>query len=247
MNVSGMVKGAEVKNSSDSRVLATYRNEDNEVIAPFVIEKRFPSGGKIILVDDEGYFDTIYSNPKKYFSTLQNLTGLSYISPDSSKVPQDMAEPTKRFIGDMKMSGEASINTSSFSFVNGSSNSVNVNSKALSILDKDNKMTRQFKNISIANMKLFGQYAVFIDSIGNLALPSEISQYDYIEASLPNEFNMTVKLSGIASHAEIVTKQKSNLGPIKVGNESKIEFYKVRIGDPFLKSVPVLMKYPLSS
>lgn len=244
LNVSGMVKNVEIEPSTDESVIATYRNEDNNAIAPFVIEKSFPSGGKIMLVNDKAYFDTIYSTPRKYFPTLQNLTGLFYINPDKSVIPQRMAEPTKRFIGDMKMSGEVSINSSSFSLINRLTNTSNLNSEAISIFDKDKNMNGDFKNVSIVDMKLFGRYEVYIDSIGNLALPSETSQYDYIKASLPNGFNMTIKLLDKGSHAAIVTKQKSSLDSIKVDNESKIEFYKIRSGTTLPKSVPVLIKEP---
>jgi hypothetical protein len=244
LNISGMERNAEVEPSSDTKTLASYRNNVNGVIAPFVIEKDFPNGGKIILVNAKGYYDTIYANPKKYFLILQNLTGLLSINPDRTFVPQEKIEPTKRFIGDMEISGESSINSSSFSLVDGSSNSANLKSKAISIFYKDEEMNRHYNNISIANVKLFGQFKVVINSIGNIILPFENSQHDYIETRLPNGFNMTLQPLNKYSSAEIVTRNKTSLDSIKVGNESKIEFYKINSGSASPNTVRVLIKAP---
>ena len=244
LNVSGMVRSSEVTNTSDARVLATYRSSSDKVVAPFVIEKNFPNSGKIILVNDKGYFETIYGNPKEYFLTLQNITGLLNINDEKTIVPQKSTEPVKRFIGDLKLSGEVSINSSSFSFINGSSNSTNIGSNVVSIRSEDEKTSRHFNNVSIADIKLFGQYKVVINSTGNITLPLDNSQYDYIETSLPNGFNMTINLLNKSSYAEIATDENSSQVFNRVEGKAKIELYGVRPAAGASKSLHVLLKSP---
>src|SRR5207344_366306 len=55
LNVPGLVNRIEMKSYSDTNVLASYQNKNNETIAPFVIEKNFHGGGKIMLINAEGY------------------------------------------------------------------------------------------------------------------------------------------------------------------------------------------------
>ena len=49
ISASGLVKRLEMKSSPELRILASYRNGNNQTIAPFAIEKIFPNGGRISL------------------------------------------------------------------------------------------------------------------------------------------------------------------------------------------------------
>jgi hypothetical protein len=246
LNVSGFARDIDIKPSSDTNGIAYYRNDQNKLMKPFAIEKHFTNSGRIIYINSEGYFNAIYNNPKEYFASLGRFSDLfdSYPNKSASVIPQNVSGPIKRFIGNVEMSGIISINGSSFSIINSSTNSHNIEVKAASILDKNGNLKNHFENLSIENMKLAGQYEVSIDSLGSLAMPGPLTQRDYVQMSLPNGFNMTLKLFDKDSHAEIFTKNNSSIDTIEINDESKIVFYKVMSESP-VKSVPVIVKNPL--
>ena len=113
LNISGKVKNSKVEQESNASVIASYRNNDNAVIAPFALEKSL-SSGKIVLINGKAYFDAIYHNPKIYFPSLKTFSNLFQTSTDRYPVHNN-SEPNNRFIGDVKMSGKITINSSSFS------------------------------------------------------------------------------------------------------------------------------------
>ena len=76
LNVSGEIKSAEYKPLADTNLVASYINQDNKSVAPFVMEKIFPNNGKIIFINTKGYFDAIRNNPKEYFLSLSNFSKL---------------------------------------------------------------------------------------------------------------------------------------------------------------------------
>jgi hypothetical protein len=84
---------------------------------------------------------------------------------------------------------------------------------------------------------------VLINSSGTLKLPPRSLQYDYFGISIPNDFNMTIKLLSKNSHAEIVSKNDSLVKTIEVKPESKIVFTKIKTGSSSM-AVPVLVKNP---
>ena len=61
LNVSGRIKSFEIPPSPDVKVIATYRNMNNSVVAPFAIEKLFSGTGRIILINDKGCL--LYTSP----------------------------------------------------------------------------------------------------------------------------------------------------------------------------------------
>jgi hypothetical protein len=225
------------------KVIASYRNMNNNVIAPFAIEKHFPGTGRIILINDKGYFDSINNNPEKNFLSLPKLP-LIYLRPEDSQISMK-AQDTKAMIGGVKAFGKMAINGSSFSIMNDSSGSSNVQASDILIFDKYGNLKNQIKNPDGVNIGLFGQYKVHINSSGILSLPQMSSQFEYIGMSIPNDFNMTVKLlPNINSHATIVTNESGQLKTIEVHNESRIEFSKIRSPSHSIHTVPVLMKSP---
>jgi hypothetical protein len=243
LNVSGRIKSFEIPPSPDVKVIASYRNMNNNVIAPFAIEKHFPGTGRIILINDKGYFDSINNNPEKNFLSLPKLP-LIYLRPDISQVSMK-AQDTKAMIGGVRAFGKMAINGSSFSIMNDSSSSSNVQASDILIFDKYGNLKNQIKNPDGVNIGLFGQYKVHINSSGILSLPQTSSQFDYIGMSIPNDFDMTVKLlPNKNSRATIVTNESGQLKTIEVHNESRIEFSKIRSPSHSMHTVPVLMKSP---
>ena len=243
LNVSGRIKSFEVPPSPDVKVIASYRNMNNNVVAPFAIEKHFSGKGRIILINDKGYFDSINNNPEKNFLSLPKLP-LIYLRPENSQVSMK-AQDTNTMIGGMKAFGKIAINGSSFSIMNDSSGSSNIQTSAISIFDKYGNLKNQIKNPAWVNIRLFGPYEVHINSSGTISLPQMNSQFDYIGMSIPNDFDMTVKLlPNRNSHATIVTNESGQLKTINVQNESRIEFSNIRSPSHSIQTVPVLMKNP---
>jgi len=243
LNVSGEVRNAEFRNSSDTNLVASYVNQGNKAIAPFIMEKTFPSKGKIIFINAKGYYDAIKNDPKKYFSSLPNFSkifGINHEIPTN----QSVTGPTKRFLGQVKISGSTLLNGSSILLPNISSDSYPVTIGNLSILDKRGNLESTYKKISLLSMKLNGQYQVIVNSKGKLVLPSPVSQNGYVGISVPKGFNMTVKLTDENnSKAEIVTRDGSHNNSQVATNGSILELYNVKSSAPS-KSLTVLMKNP---
>lgn len=244
LNVSGTLKDIKIRPSPDSKVIASYSNNESKPIVPFAIEKHVSDKGRIIYINGVGYFDSILSYPKKYFLSLQNFSNLFESDRDRIIIKKNVSEPIKRFIGDARMVGKISINSSSFSIGSNSSSS-NLSIKNISIFDRYGHLKNSFENLSINDIRPSGLYEVLINSTGKILLPSTESQYDYVEMSVPNGFNMTVKLlDNKNTYAQIATRSNSSISTIQVNNESKIDFYNVRSKSPLLKSVPMLIKNP---
>jgi len=240
LNISGKVKAAEAKPSPGVKVIGTYGDGDNNTIAPFAIEKDYSNNGKIILINDKGYFNSIFSNPERYFLTLSNIS--SILDLNLSKAPniQNLSTRLKGYIGNMELSGDVELNSTSFSILNSSGNSYKLGTSKISIYDKNDNLRSYFKNSTIENLKLFGKYRVTINSNGTMSLPSGESINDYLGISLPENFNMTVKLLNNYSRAEIVTNNHSQ--HYTIGNESKIVFSNITAIS--FNSIPVLVKNP---
>ncbi len=93
-------------------------------------------------------------------------------------------------------------------------------------------------------MLLSGPYDVSIDSSGSLTLPGYLSQHDYVQIFLPNEFNITLKLDNKTSRAEMYVENNSYIDIMEFANKSKIEITGVKSAKP-LEAVPVQIKSPI--
>ena len=113
ITVSGLVRRVEMNHSADAEVIATYRDKQDKIIAPFAIEKHFSNGGRIILVNSEAYFNSLSKSPKKYFLSLSNISTLLDLQSGKALPSETTFEQAKRFIGNPEMSGKISINSSS--------------------------------------------------------------------------------------------------------------------------------------
>ena len=246
LNVSGIVHEFSFKPISNVKVLASYRNINNTDIAPFVIEKTHGKG-RIIYVNSFGYFDAIHANPKKNFLSLVKFGDVFQLDHLRDKVIENKttSPPIKRFIGDVTVGGKMTLYGSSFSLEDSLFNSSNYYVKKVSILDRYGNLKNQYENLTIADIKPFGKYEHLINFTDKISLPSANSKIDYMEVSIPNEFNMTIKLHGDDdSHFTIITNNSKFANTIQIGNESKIELYGIRAEFPIFKNIPVLLKSP---
>ena len=234
MNVTGFVRDIALNESSDINVVASYFDEETKLSTPFVIEKNLTNNGHIIYVNAKGYFDAIYENPVKYFSSLANFSDLLIPNDEETMipVPPSTSEPIKRFIGDVEMSGKISINGSSFSLNNGSTKPHNLKVETISLLDKYGNMKTFSNNQDITNLEISGRYEVIINSSGSLIFPQTLSQNDYMQISLPNEFDLTLKILDNGNnngHVKIRISNGSSNNVIVLDTESTILFNKVMI------------------
>jgi hypothetical protein len=245
LNMSGIASNLEIEPSPGTNVIAAYRTNETKLGIPFAIEKNLTNNGRIIYINAKGYFDAIYKEPKKYFSSLFNFSKLLTPNTDSPIIPQIASKPIKRFIGDVDMTGKISINSSSFSVVNNLTGSPNIEIKSVSVFDDNGKLKNRFENLSVINMILSGDYEVSIDPLGTLSLPATLSQSDYVQMYLPNEFNLTLRLlEDKYSRIELFVENNSSVDTMEFANGSKIVFANVSSASP-LESVPVLVKNPI--
>jgi hypothetical protein len=248
LSISGLVKRVEMNSSPNVKVISTYRDKGNKTVAPFAIEKHFSNGGKILLVNSEGYFNALSKTPRQYFpslsniSTMLNLHGVKIITPESTS--ESITGQAKRFIGDLKVSGNITIKTSSLLIPDDDDNSHDVYAERVLIFNKSNNQSRVFNNVTVKDLKLTGPYEITVSAIGISHLPSKDSEHEYISMSLPAKFNITVNpYHDKPNSAENVTLSGSSIKTNELNNASIITFYNVSNG-PSLKSVPVLLKSP---
>jgi hypothetical protein len=244
INVPGLVKKINMKSVPDTKEIASYRDNNNQTVAPFAIEKTFLTGGKIVLINADGYFQTISKSPTQYFHSLSDILKLLGFYYDKVTTSNNTSIPMKGFIGDMKVSGKVTVNSSSLTFPDEDGYPQILNPSTIKIFDKTNKSPVTFDNVLIKTLKLVGNYQVIINLSGKMELPGMISYDNYISMAVPNGFNMTVRLYPEKStFMEIASDSNSFISPIKVNGGSKIDFYNISAGSP-LKSMTLLLKNP---
>ena len=243
INVPGLVKKFEMERSPDINVTASYRDSQNQSIAPFAIERPFSNGGRIVFLNAEGFFNTILKSPNQYFFSLTNMSTL--LGLDSGKLANQYRSPTlDAFLGKIKISGKVTLNSSSLSPIFEEGHTYPIRVSGITIYDKANDSRISFDNISIKNLKLMGDYEASINLIGPLELPDMMSDRDYISMRIPTDFNMTVNLlPKRVSQMEIIIQNESSIKSIKVKNDSKIEFYKIEAAKPMI-SLPLSLRNP---
>jgi hypothetical protein len=208
------------------------------------MEKIFSNGGRIILLNTEGYFNTISNSPREFFSSLSNISRLLPLDLDNGTTSQNTSMPLQGFTGNMEILGKINLNSSSLSLLEEGSYPYMLNAAQVTIFNETNDSLISFDDMSIKSLKLIGHSEIIINLTGMLKLPDMLSHHNYIGMSIPNDFNMTVRLyPERLSYMEIVTQNRSLVNHIKVNNGSKIDFYNMRAG-PSLKFVPVLLKNP---
>ena len=229
--------------SPDIHVIASYRNQKNETMAPFIIEKMFPTGGKILLLNSEGYFNSISKLPNQYFSSLSNIAGLLAIDKPVLSVHENNQLPIQGFVDKLEMSGVVSLNSSSL-LLNEGINAFPINASHIIIYNKDGKHPITYNDVSVKDLRLIGDYHVNINFTGQSELPSTSSYRDYIGMQIPTGFNTSIKFAPKGSGSmEIVNQNGSITKSVSLYNDSKIEFYGLKAKTP-LNSFPILVKEP---
>jgi hypothetical protein len=247
VNVTGLVNRFEMQPSSDVNVIATYKNKNNQTMAPFAIEKTFSDNGRIVYINARGYFDAISATPRQYFPSLGNFSEILGFKEKPSNQISLLSEDKgtlNGFIRNMDLNGKITLNGSSLLLADGTSYPYPVNALRVDIFNKTNMPPLTLNNVTLKNLNMIGRYSASIDFIGRIELPGSMSDRNYIGLSIPTDFNMTLNLhpKGL-SYIEVVTENGTSTNSIKVNGESKIEFHNIRAYPP-LNYIPIMLKNP---
>jgi len=239
---SGRVNPVHLPPSPDVNIIASYVNVSNQPIVPFAIEKHFSNGGSIVFVNAKGYFSEISKSPEKYFPSLLNISNMLNINLNRDKSIESSATPAIRYIGDLQLSGNNTLKSSSVLFGNEVNNVSPIFAKRTAVLSNNEKQYNVFNNVSLKDLPLAAVRKIIINSNGILSLPDSASHNSYFSMSIPNGFNMTLSsLPNKRMSTEIFNLNNSSL-PLK--DISTIIFYNITSETPGLNSVPVLLKAP---
>ena len=113
----------------------------------------FPTGGKIILLNSEGYFNSISNLPNQYFSSLSNISSLLGIDKPAQTASENNRYPIKAFVDKLKISGVVSLNSSSLLLDEGI-NAFPINASRIIIFNKDSKLPITYNNVSVKDLRL---------------------------------------------------------------------------------------------
>jgi hypothetical protein len=246
VKVTGLVNRFELQPSSDVNVIATYKNKNNQTIAPFAIQKTFPNNGKIVYVNAGGYFNAISGSPRQYLPTLANFSDIIGFKKEPKQISSSSQEKatSNGFIRNMDLNGKITLNASSLLFGDETSYPYPINALSVDIFNKTNSPSITLNNVTLKDLNMIGRYNAIIDFTGRIELPESMSDRSYIGLSIPSDFNMTLKLypKGL-SYIEIITENGTSTNSIKVNGESKIQFHNISAYPP-LNYLPIMLKNP---
>ena len=81
LKISGNTTYIESKDANISS-LSFYVNKKNEIVSPLALQKKYHEG-KIIFVNAGGFFDSIFTHPNQYFSSLSNFPKIIDLQSDN--------------------------------------------------------------------------------------------------------------------------------------------------------------------
>lgn len=250
----------------------------NKTVAPFAFEKKYGIG-KIVLVNIGGYLDSLFrSNNHLYImNSLPKMIGLESnnyydtASKDTIFAGARLKDTIKIFnYSDINIKSSSlllqygihgdvpsynltvnSISTSSSIPIIGSTREYNGN---LNLNQKQSSETSDIQNIVINNvtirdLKLFGQYEVIINSTDKFfrILPQS-SYYDYTRVVIPNNFDMLIRLGQDAYIEFAINSCKNNnhycQQHMKISDGIEVNFHKIRVDSQSIPSIPFYLKSP---
>jgi hypothetical protein len=160
LNVSGVAREILIRNNSatsDVIIKSYYKNNDNQKVTPFAIEKKYGMG-RLIFLNSGGYFDAVAGSPQQTFPTLAkilNFAGLdtvadrNYADNGTENSISGGVMPNARIDGDLKIYGNIKINSSSFSVVPDNNNAYGGGYNSY----RNNKFYVQGVNSSVSDYK----------------------------------------------------------------------------------------------
>ena len=239
---SGTVNPVHLPSSPDITIIASYMSDDKQPIVPFAIEKNFSNGGSIVLVNAKGYYSEISKFPRKYFPSLANISNLLDINLGREKGTESSISPWIRFIGDLKMSGNITLKSSSLLFGHETNDTAPISATRIDIRAYNEKQYKSFNNVSLKDLALKDVHEISINFNGTLSLPGGLSHNSYFSILIPNGFNM--KLSIVPNKIMPAKVLNFNNLSLPLKDVSTISFYNVTSELPQIQSVPVLLMSP---
>lgn len=251
MKVPGLVKPIQMQSFPGINMIASYHDSKNNTIAPFAIERIF-SGGRIVLLNAEGYLNTLSDSPKEYFSSLSNISTILGLdigkfrtkNPVNITLQNPQDNRLDAFLGKMEISGEVTLNSSSLLLPDERTYPYIINASRITIHDESNYIPTTFTNVLVKSLRLSGNYEASIKTAGLLELPDIDSERDYLGVQIPADSNLTINIpSKEFGQMELVIQNGSSINSIEVNNNSKIEIFNIK-GANQMKSVPIFARNP---
>jgi hypothetical protein len=250
--VSGSARTIDLK-SLNATVRSYYINEDMKV-APFAIERKYGStGGEIIFVNCAGYFGAVHKFPQQFFLSLGRIPSMLDVEVANytkQNIPNNVSIGA-RFVGELKISGDTTVSTSSLLIPN-ASNIISVADISISngiVLFNGADEKNKVKNILISNLSLSGAYRAIVESTGLVFVPSLFSPYDYIGISFPERVNLTLKMLDGSAKAQFVATVSNDTGkynvPFNIGNKEEVRFHSIGLQTSSVSNQTLIMKEPL--
>jgi hypothetical protein len=266
IKASGTVRN--LSSSSSDTVLRSIYFKNDKPVAPFVMEKEYPSSdgkkGKIIYVNIAGYYNSLDESQDDTFHTIENVMSLIRPNKDDAiqgdnhdnidtassrmftRVDSGIAanssdhEFEEVITGYMKTSGKTALNSSSLLLFGGIEDPpYSLKAENLYFTDRNSNRSTNYSNVTIKNLIPKGLYSATIYANGNLSIPSSPPHYDYIPILLPPDFDLGIKLFSNAS-ARIVLDNST----LNISEDSDVRIQGIRPESNNLEYTQILMKDP---
>lgn len=198
--ISGKARVLNIPPENGLKTVSFYSDKSNNNITPFAIEKKFPNGGKVIFVNNGGFFDSV-SNMNDFLNltSISNMLNINFndnISQTSFDKIESKHQFTKleKFIGLMELYGKIQVNSTSLILYNGTDSTENLNLDVEKLVLSNDAKKIRFNNVTIKDLKLYGHYKALLNLSGSISLPSSNSYYDYIDLHVPTESPVRIKV-----------------------------------------------------
>lgn len=241
-------KARVVKIPTDNKTKATsfYSDDLNHSLTPFTIEKEFPNGGKIIYVNNFGFFESISKTRSNLLELTKvadmlsiNYNGNPGIRFDDVKSLHNFTN-LEKFIGLMEMHGKTSVISSSLIPYGEKMHPADLNLRTNKLIISNDQKKMNFENVTIKALRFYGQYSVQINFSGFISLPSSNSFYDYIDFHTPAD--SSIRINAVVANgggAEVSLKNES-----KVNTYNFTDNFEIDIVQNDIHSLNFLIKEP---
>jgi hypothetical protein len=232
--ISGKAGVLKIPPENGPKTVSFYSDESNGNITPFAIEMKSPNGGKLIFVNNGGFFDSI-SNSNNEFLNLANISKLLNINFNDNISQtnlnkfesEDRFTKLQKFVGLMELQGKINISSSSVMLSNGRDGEENLNHDVEKLVLSNNTKKISFDNVTIKELKLYGHYKALLNFSGSISLPSSNSYYDYIDLHVPIESPVRIKVvPGEYGGASISIINQSKVNTFNFADNFEIDILK---------------------
>lgn len=191
ISMSGTVPSLRMKDTN-ANVTANYYFKNNTV-SPFSVNVRFGKGHIDLLNIDPVFNSVVNNKSSNYLFSLVKILTMAKIQPTVGEHSEIVTlHPPPRVFGPIKILGNASITTESFSLRPPSKIIVSQIE-----LMKRNKLIPVANNTELSNLTILGKAKIVIES-KKVTMPIS-SDYDYITTLIPGTFNLRIETENQSS------------------------------------------------